>query len=80
MAVTRTEAKQLKLLSQGKGTSAVLRLQQPLTTQVRDLYEIDSQSILFVATDRISAFDVVSNFSYCATSGADHAGSQKWHF
>ena len=27
--------------------------------KVRDVYEIDSRSLLFVATDRISAFDVV---------------------
>ena len=27
--------------------------------KVRDLYEIDSKTLLFCATDRISAFDVV---------------------
>jgi phosphoribosylaminoimidazole-succinocarboxamide synthase len=34
--------------------------------KVRDLYEIDSKTLLFVATDRISAFDVVmNNVSLC---------------
>jgi phosphoribosylaminoimidazole-succinocarboxamide synthase len=27
--------------------------------KVRDLYEVDDNSLLFVATDRISAFDVI---------------------
>jgi phosphoribosylaminoimidazole-succinocarboxamide synthase len=27
--------------------------------KVRDLYEVDDKSLLFVATDRISAFDVI---------------------
>lgn len=27
--------------------------------KVRDLYEVDEKSLLFVATDRISAFDVI---------------------
>lgn len=27
--------------------------------KVRDVYEIDSRTLLFVATDRISAFDVI---------------------
>lgn len=35
---------QLELISRGK---------------VRDLYAIDAKSLLFVATDRISAFDVI---------------------
>jgi len=34
----------LKLLARGK---------------VRDLYEIDKETLLFVATDRISAYDVI---------------------
>jgi hypothetical protein len=34
----------LKLLNRGK---------------VRDIYEVDADSLLFVATDRLSAFDVV---------------------
>lgn len=29
--------------------------------KVRDLFEIDSQTLLFVATDRVSAYDVVLN-------------------
>ena len=29
------------------------------TGKVRDLYEIDPKALLFVATDRISAYDVV---------------------
>ena len=27
--------------------------------KVRDLYELDAQTLLFVATDRISAYDVI---------------------
>jgi phosphoribosylaminoimidazole-succinocarboxamide synthase len=27
--------------------------------KVRDLYEVDSKTLLFVATDRISAYDVI---------------------
>jgi phosphoribosylaminoimidazole-succinocarboxamide synthase len=46
-------------------------LQYSLTTSVRDLYEIDSQSILFIATDRISAFDVVGRLLDCATLDTD---------
>jgi hypothetical protein len=44
-AVERTEMPELKLLARGK---------------VRDIYEVDEKSLLFVATDRLSAFDVVS--------------------
>jgi phosphoribosylaminoimidazole-succinocarboxamide synthase len=43
-ALTRSECPGLKLLARGK---------------VRDVYELDAQHLLFVATDRISAFDVV---------------------
>lgn len=42
--VARTNLPDLKLLARGK---------------VRDVYEVDSEHILLVATDRISAFDVV---------------------
>ncbi|KXS20880.1 SAICAR synthetase [Gonapodya prolifera JEL478] len=42
--VTQTECPKLKLIARGK---------------VRDLYEVDDSSLLFVATDRISAFDVI---------------------
>ena len=45
-AVTTTEIKELKPLYKGK---------------VRDIYQVDEDSILMVATDRISAFDVVFN-------------------
>jgi phosphoribosylaminoimidazole-succinocarboxamide synthase len=41
-----SECPQLQLLSRGK---------------VRDLYALDTESLLFVATDRISAFDVIMN-------------------
>jgi hypothetical protein len=35
--------------------------------KVRELYEIDGDTLLFVATDRISAYDVImSNVSQCA--------------
>ncbi|WP_243546887.1 phosphoribosylaminoimidazolesuccinocarboxamide synthase [Pseudodesulfovibrio tunisiensis] len=43
-AVTQTDIKEYPLVSQGK---------------VRDIYEIDDQTLLIVTTDRISAFDVV---------------------
>jgi phosphoribosylaminoimidazole-succinocarboxamide synthase len=44
-AVTQTDLKgALPLVARGK---------------VRDLYEIDEQTLLFVATDRISAYDVI---------------------
>jgi phosphoribosylaminoimidazole-succinocarboxamide synthase len=44
-AITTTDLhSQYKLLATGK---------------VRDLYEIDDSTLLFVATDRVSAFDVV---------------------
>ncbi|KAJ3270223.1 hypothetical protein HDV01_000440 [Terramyces sp. JEL0728] len=42
-AVLKTECPDLKLIARGK---------------VRDVYEVDGHSLLFVATDRISAFDV----------------------
>jgi phosphoribosylaminoimidazole-succinocarboxamide synthase len=46
--VTSTDlAGKYKLISRGK---------------VRDLYEISRDTILFVATDRVSAFDVVRYF------------------
>ncbi|KAI9026898.1 hypothetical protein DFJ74DRAFT_662406 [Hyaloraphidium curvatum] len=44
MALAESECPTLKLLARGK---------------VRDLYEIDDEHLLFVATDRISAFDVI---------------------
>ena len=43
-ALVQSHLPDLKLLARGK---------------VRDVYEVDAQSLLFVATDRISAFDVV---------------------
>ncbi|KAJ3314565.1 hypothetical protein HDV04_006104 [Boothiomyces sp. JEL0838] len=42
-AVLKTDCPDLKLIARGK---------------VRDVYEVDEHSLLFVATDRISAFDV----------------------
>jgi phosphoribosylaminoimidazole-succinocarboxamide synthase len=46
-AITTTDlSKYYKLLARGK---------------VRDLYKLDDQTLLFVATDRISAYDVVLN-------------------
>ena len=39
-----TDCPNLKLVARGK---------------VRDIYEVDEESLLFVATDRLSAFDVV---------------------
>lgn len=43
-ALIETDCPALKLLARGK---------------VRDVYEVDDQHLLFVATDRISAFDVI---------------------
>jgi phosphoribosylaminoimidazole-succinocarboxamide synthase len=44
--VTKTQIRELPLLSRGK---------------VRDIYEIDPQTLLIVTTDRMSAFDVIMN-------------------
>ncbi|CAO3686200.1 hypothetical protein G6F70_000983 [Rhizopus microsporus] len=46
MALLNSNCPDLKLIARGK---------------VRDLYEVDEKSLLFVATDRISAFDVIMN-------------------
>ncbi|KAF9436565.1 Bifunctional purine biosynthetic protein ade1 [Entomortierella beljakovae] len=45
-AVVTTNCPDLKLIARGK---------------VRDLYRVDDNSLLFVATDRISAYDVIMN-------------------
>ncbi|KAF9165062.1 Bifunctional purine biosynthetic protein ade1 [Actinomortierella ambigua] len=45
-AIVSTNCPDLELIGRGK---------------VRDLYRVDSQSLLFVATDRMSAFDVIMN-------------------
>ncbi|KAJ2771652.1 Bifunctional purine biosynthetic protein ade1, partial [Coemansia linderi] len=45
-ALFESDCPELKLVARGK---------------VRDLYEIDEHSLLFVATDRISAYDVIMN-------------------
>jgi phosphoribosylaminoimidazole-succinocarboxamide synthase len=44
--VTRTQIREFPLISRGK---------------VRDIYEIDPQTLLIVTTDRMSAFDVIMN-------------------
>ncbi|EGF78924.1 hypothetical protein BATDEDRAFT_90103 [Batrachochytrium dendrobatidis JAM81] len=44
MALIQTNCPDLKFIARGK---------------VRDIYEVDEHSLLFVATDRISAFDVI---------------------
>jgi len=44
--VTKTQIRQYPLISRGK---------------VRDIYEIDPQTLLIVTTDRMSAFDVIMN-------------------
>jgi phosphoribosylaminoimidazole-succinocarboxamide synthase len=50
-AITKIEVPQLKKIASGK---------------VREIFEIDSNTLLFVATDRISAYDVIlDNVSYC---------------
>ncbi|KAJ2964684.1 hypothetical protein NQZ79_g469 [Umbelopsis isabellina] len=48
MALLESNCPDLKLVARGK---------------VRDLYEVDDHSLLFVATDRISAFDVIMSNS-----------------
>src|SRR5688572_7605433 len=40
-------------------TTALSGLKKIHTGKVRDIYEIDAQSMLIVTTDRLSAFDVV---------------------
>jgi phosphoribosylaminoimidazole-succinocarboxamide synthase len=41
--------------------------------KVRDLYEVDSQTLLFVASDRISAYDVImSNACLPLTPSTSH--------
>ncbi len=45
-AVVTTTCPDLELIARGK---------------VRDLYRVDANSLLFVATDRISAYDVIMN-------------------
>jgi phosphoribosylaminoimidazole-succinocarboxamide synthase len=54
-ALTKTDLKgALPLIARGK---------------VRDLYEIDDKTLLFVATDRISAYDVImENVAYFSCS------------
>ena len=44
--VTRTDITEYPLVSRGK---------------VRDIYEIDKDTLLLVTTDRMSAFDVIMN-------------------
>ena len=43
-ALYQSEIKSLRLINRGK---------------VRDIYEVDDEHLLIVATDRISAFDVI---------------------
>jgi phosphoribosylaminoimidazole-succinocarboxamide synthase len=40
--------------------------------KVRDLYEVDSKILLFVATDRISAYDVVMDNVRISTPFVPH--------
>jgi phosphoribosylaminoimidazole-succinocarboxamide synthase len=48
--------------------------------KVRELYEIDDDRVLFVATDRVSAFDVVSrSIMLTGISFKSVPGSRKWH-
>lgn len=37
------------------------KLPRVASGKVRDLYEVDANTLLFVASDRISAFDVIMN-------------------
>jgi phosphoribosylaminoimidazole-succinocarboxamide synthase len=37
--------------------------------KVRELYEVDSKTLLFIATDRISAYDVIMKNVSCRQSG-----------
>lgn len=45
-AIVTTNCPDLELIARGK---------------VRDLYRVDANTLLFVATDRISAYDVIMN-------------------
>jgi len=58
MALIQSELPALQLLSRGK---------------VRDVYAVDDDSLLFVATDRLSAFDVVMK-NVRAVSQRRHCG------
>jgi phosphoribosylaminoimidazole-succinocarboxamide synthase len=58
-AVTKVDLSQYKIKKIASG-------------KVREIFEIDDQTLLFVATDRISAYDVILNnvsipFIYCSS-------------
>lgn len=42
--------------------------------KVRDLYEVDEKTLLFIATDRISAYDVIMENVSLLSSPAINAG------
>lgn len=42
--------------------------------KVRDLYEVDEKTLLFIATDRISAYDVIMENVSLPSSPAINAG------
>jgi len=53
--------------------------------KVRDLYEVDSHTLLFVASDRISAYDVIMDNVHSAdpfilTTNSSRASPQKAFF
>ncbi len=62
-ALVRTEIKELRKLFSGK---------------VRDVYEVDDKRLLIVATDRISAFDVVFNEGIPGKGKVLTSVSNKW--
>lgn len=43
----------------GLNTTQLTSLKKIYSGKVRDLYEIDDQRMLMIATDRLSAFDVI---------------------
>jgi phosphoribosylaminoimidazole-succinocarboxamide synthase len=49
----------LKMAETALTTTSLDALSKIAEGKVRDLYEVDSKTLLFVATDRISAYDVI---------------------
>lgn len=45
--------------------------------KVRDLYEVDEKTLLFIATDRISAYDVIMENVSLSSSPAINAGGSR---
>jgi phosphoribosylaminoimidazole-succinocarboxamide synthase len=65
-----TEA--LKMAETALTTTSLDALPKIAEGKVRDLYEVDSKILLFVATDRISAYDVVMDNVRISTPFVPH--------